>query len=105
MKTMIMIETEAEREIVRKVWENMMKDVADGPKYDGCNTISGDISYSLNDNLCMMSNPYAIVYDRHITEDGQYVWDIYNFTTKKMETVDGDLAGLANASDENFPLF
>ena len=77
-----------------------MRDVQDGPKYDGCNSISGDISYNLNDNLCMMSNPYAIVYDLH---DG--VWDIYNFAKRKKETVEGDLAGIANSWNGNFPFF
>lgn len=105
MKTMIMIETEAEREIVRKVWANMMRDMADGPKYDGCNYISGVISFNMDDNLCMLNNPYAIVYDRRTTEDGEFVWDIYNFATKQKQTVEGDLAGLANTADGNFPLF
>ena len=104
MKTMILIETEAEREIVRKVWEKMLRDKADGPQYDGCNNISGDIGYNLDENLCMFNNPHAIVYD-HRTENGDSLWDIYNFDTGKKETVDGDLAGLANAEDGNFPLF
>ena len=104
MKTMILIETEAEREIVRKVWENMLRDKADGPQYDGCNNISGDIGYKLDEDLCMFNNPHAIVYD-YRNENGDPLWDIYNFETGKKETVEGDLAGLANAEDGNFPLF
>lgn len=104
MKTMILIETEAEREIVRKVWDNMIRDMAEGPKYDGCNNISGDISYNMDEVLYMLSNPHAIVYD-HRTENGDPLWDIYNFETREKETVEGDLAGLANAKAGNFPLF
>ena len=45
----------------------------------------------------------TIYYYQHENENGEFVWDIYNFVTYSHETVVGDIGGLCGASRENFP--
>ena len=103
MKTMILIETEDERALVKELFANFQRDMAEGQGKD-LNYVDGSLHYNIDGSRDVMFGPNAIVYD-HRTENGDSLWDIYNFDTGKMETVEGDLAGLANAEDGNFPLF
>jgi hypothetical protein len=103
MKTMILIETEDERALVKELFANLQKDLAEGHGAD-MNYVDGSLHYSLDESRDVMFGSNAIVYD-YRNENNDPVWDIYNFNTGKKETVEGDLAGLANAEDGNFPLF
>lgn len=52
-----------------------------------------------------LGNHSTIYYYRHQTDSGDLVWEIYNYGTYNHETVGGDLAGLANSREGNFPFF
>ena len=106
MKTMILIETAEERAKVEKIWSQIKALVAEGAEYPTeCDLIENAVvTHDAGSTDLLFGEGGAIVYD-HRTEDGDPVWHIYNFNTLKEETVEGDLAGLANAEDGNFPLF
>ena len=108
MKTMIIVETDYEREQFRKCWDAIMAEKAKGArKPDAWNFISSAAVMSKEGNLAFFHanrgdcNRHAIVYD--ILPDG---WHIYNFNTLEEEVVpEGDLAGLCNSKAGNFPFF
>ena len=110
MKTMIIVETEYEREQLRKCWEGLMAAKAAGDKFAlDRNFIASAPNMSINGEIDLFhpqgkgenGNLYAIVYD--LRPDG---WHIYNFNTMEEEfDPEGDLAGLCNTKDGNFPFF
>ena len=109
MKTMILIETEAERAIVEKVWKRLQDTIATDKDAKEKNYVFAAVDYFLDEECDLLydtTNTHigAIVYVRE-GEGDDMRWHIYNFNTLKDETVEGDLAGLANAKDGNFPLF
>lgn len=104
MKNMILVETDAEVDFVKKLWMQLQDDIAAG-RGTGYNCIGDGIPYTDNGACEMKICPNAIVYHHHNGENGEYVWDIYNFQTGVRQTVEGDLAGLANSADGMFPLF
>lgn len=102
MQTMILITTEAERVKVKEIWDAMKRDDDNHFSY-----IGSEVTYNLRENTDMLfnadrkgGNDFAIVYD--LRDDG---WHIYNFNTMREEVVEGDLAGLANSANGNFPFF
>ena len=106
MKTMIIVESDYEREQLRKCWEGLMANKADGVKFPrDYNSIESAPNMRINGDVEIF-NPdggdlYAIVYD--LRPDG---WHIYNFNTMEEEVVgEGDLAGLCNSKMGNFPFF
>lgn len=99
MKNMILVETDAEVDFVKKLWMQLQDDIAAGQGTE-YNRIGDGIPYTDNDVSGMKDCPNAIVYHHH-----NDVWDIYNFQTGVRQTVEGDLAGLANSDDGMFPLF
>ena len=108
MKTMIIIETDYEREQLRKCWDAIMAEKAKGARNPHAwHFISSAAVMSEEGKLAFVhanpgdGNGYAIVYD--ILPDG---WHIYNFNTMEEEIVpEGDLAGLCNSKSGNFPFF
>jgi len=108
MKTMIIIDTDYERNQFRKCWDALMKAKADGVENPlDYNFISSAPNMVTNGEIDLFHpkgkdcNLYAIVYDR--LPDG---WHIYNFNTMEEEVIEeDDLAGLCNSEDGNFPFF
>ena len=108
MKTMIIVETDYEREQLRKCWDGLMADKAAGVKFPlDYNSIESAMNMRINEDVDLFQpndgdgNLYAIVYD--LRPDG---WHIYNFNTMEEEVVgEGDLAGLCNSKAGNFPFF
>ena len=106
MKTMIIVETDYEREQLRKCWEGLMADKVAGVKFPrDYNAISGTPTITTNEAIDIFrpdgGDLCAIVYD--LRPDG---WHIYNFNTMEEEVVgEGDLAGLCNSKAGNFPFF
>lgn len=45
----------------------------------------------------------TIYYYKHNDENGNLVWEIFNYGTMCHETCEGSLAGLCNSKDGNFP--
>lgn len=108
MKTMIIIETDYEREQLRKCWDAIMEEKAKGARNPtSWHFISSATVMSDEGKMAFFhasrgdGNRYAIVYD--LLPDG---WHIYNFNTLEEEIVpEGDLAGLCNTKEGNFPFF
>jgi hypothetical protein len=99
-----MIETAEEVALVERLWKQMEEEKKAG-YIDDTSYVEGNLCYRDIGVGNIVDGPNAIVYHLRETEDGESVWDIYNFETGVKETVEGDLAGLANASHGNFPLF
>ena len=98
MKMMLVCETDEEREFVSRIFDKMVKDAADG--VSDADFLEGGVAYR-EDEVCGLiketDNP--IVYS--LKGDA---YTVYNFKTmKKTENVEGDLAGLANLPEEDFP--
>lgn len=79
MKHMIIVETEEDVSLLKNKWDLCLNHI-----------------HNANDLLPFTLT--TIAYHQH--DD---VWDIYNFGTGTIETVDGDLAGLTNAGPGMFP--
>lgn len=104
MKTMIMIETAEELALVERLWKQMEDERSMGV-IDDTSYVEGGMLFKDRGSADGMFGPKAIVYHLRRTEGGDNVWDIYNFETGVKETVEGDLAGLANSSVGMFPFF
>lgn len=99
MKMMLVCETDKEREFVSRVFDKMMEDFADFGRAES-SFLEGGICYHEDDNTDIYPAEAPIVYS--LEKNGTYT--IYNFkTAKKTENVEGDLAGLANLPEEDFP--
>ena len=109
MKTMIIVESEYEREQLRKCWEGLMAAKTEGIEHPReCFAIESSPNMCINGAVDLFHSSgnddgdlFAIVYD--LRPDG---WHIYNFNTMEEEIVtEGDLAGLCNSKAGNFPFF
>lgn len=93
MKMMLVCENDAEREAVARIFENMKKDSVN------YSPIHGQVDYceGMNVKSFITDNPIA-----YSLKDDEYT--VYNFQTReKTEHVEGDLAGLANLPEKDFP--
>lgn len=107
MKTMVIIQNEAERKALLDIWNALQADKGSQHVMDWHNIKSGlfarlnEVNMVFDNKAGRKGNDYAIVYD--LLEDG---WHIYNFNTMEEEVIsEGDLAGLTNSKPGNFPFF
>ena len=106
MKTMVIVENDYERAQLRLCWDALMRAKANGKENPSDeNFISAAMNMDVEGEIDLFhpkdGNLYAIVYD--LLPDG---WHIYNFNTMEEEIVpEGDLAGLCNSKEGNFPFF
>ena len=107
MKTMVIIQNEAERKALLDIWNALQADKGSPLVMDWHNIESGlfarlnEVNVVFDNKAGGKGNDYAIVYD--LLEDG---WHIYNFNTMEEEVIqEGDLAGLTNSKPGNFPFF
>ena len=99
MKMMLVCETDKEREFVSRIFDKMMEDIADFGRAES-SYLEGGICYNEDDCIDIYPSEEPIVYS--LEKNGTYT--VYNFKTKKKtENVEGDLAGLANLPEEDFP--
>ena len=109
MKTMAIVQNDAERKMLLGIWNEVKAAKAAGEKFplEG-NHIESMLFAQYKGHTDVFANESgnrgnnsAIVYD--LREDG---WHIYNFNTMEEEVVgEGDLAGLCNSKEGNFPFF
>ena len=93
MKMMLVCENDAERELVARIFNQMTEDGEQNtPIFGRVEYVEGkDVKDIITDN--------PVVYS---LKDDEYT--VYNFQTReKTEHVEGDLAGLANLPEKDFP--
>ena len=98
MKMLLVCENEKEREYVAGVFARMAEEVSSGKNAES-NFFEGGVHVHDRDysGICPTDAPIAYA----LGKDG---YTVYNFKTgKKTEGVEGDLAGLANLPEEDFP--
>lgn len=107
MKTMILIENEAERAQVETIWGQIKSLQAEGVKFPTeCDMIENAVViHNAGCTDLLSGEGGAIVYVREGEGDDSR-WHIYNFNTLKDEVIhEFDLAGLCNSAKGNFPFF
>ena len=100
MKMMLLCETAADKEAVARVFEDMVNEKA---KYGDveANYWEGGVTSHVHGSTDIYQTEAPIVYA--FMGDS---YTVYNFKTmKKTEDVEGDLAGLCNLPEEDFPIF
>lgn len=91
MQMMLMIEDEAEAEVVAEIFARRNEET--------CSPIYGRVEYIADKEVKDLFGNNPIVYYYH--DD---VYTVYNFHTgEKFENVEGDVAGLMNLPRGNFP--
>lgn len=96
MKAMFIAETADEIALVKELWE--------AHKSGKHTFVQNDMAYVVDGSMfCTADRAPAIAY---VYEGGHDpAWHIYNFAKGVEERVEGDLAGLANSKEGNFPFF
>ena len=98
MRMMLVCENEADKEAVKRVFENM---VHEREKYGDVWSNHWEGGVTSHEHGCTDIYPTDAPIVYAYTGDS---YTVYNFHTgKKTENVEGDLAGLCNLPEEDFP--
>ena len=102
MQVLMVCETKDEAERVNRIYEKMLQDKADGIPLWEEDGIGDGIAAREDGNVDMIQTDRPIAY--YLEDGADATYTVWNFgTMERLENVEGDIAGLVNLPNGNFP--
>ena len=102
MQVLMVCEDKEDAELVDRIFGKMVRDCKDGFQKGELNGIGDGVSFREDECAGLIDTDRPIAYYLPDSADASYT--VWNFATmEKHENVEGDIAGLVNLPNGNFP--